>query len=99
VLEEGAFRAARFGVRARLPDAAGRLRPIADLLDDALELAREHAGELDCEDALGRLPAMLASGGGAERQRAAHGIAGMDGLLRELTSSTSRRGAQSALHM
>ncbi len=26
VLEEGAFRAARFGVRARLPDAEGRLR-------------------------------------------------------------------------
>ncbi len=89
VLDEGAFRAARFGIRARLPDAFGRLRSVADLLDEALELARAHAAELGCEEPLGRLPAMLTSGGGAERQRAAYAIAGMDGLLRELTTLTS----------
>ncbi len=33
VLEEGAFRAARFGVQAQLPDADGALRPVSELLD------------------------------------------------------------------
>jgi carboxylate-amine ligase len=89
LLEEGAFRAARFGVRARLPDAEGRLRAVADLLRDALEIAASHAGELGCEEELSGLPALLGHGGGAGRQRAAYEIAGMDGLLRELTSVTA----------
>jgi carboxylate-amine ligase len=89
VLEEGAFRAARFGVGARLPDADGRLCPVAELLDEALTLAGAHAGELGCVKELARLPALLARGGGAGRQRAAYEIAGMDGLLRELTRLTS----------
>ena len=45
VLEEAIFRAARFGVGARLPDAQGRLRSVAELLDDALTIAGGHAGE------------------------------------------------------
>jgi len=89
VLEEGAFRAARFGVSARLPDADGRLRPVRELLDDALVLARAHARELGCEQELGRLTSLLERGGGAGRQRAAYAISGMDGLLRELTALTS----------
>ncbi len=89
VLEEGAFRAARFGVGARLPDPDGRLRPVAELLDDALAVAGAHAGELGCADELAGLPALLARGGGAGRQRAAYAIAGMDGLLRELTALTA----------
>jgi glutamate---cysteine ligase / carboxylate-amine ligase len=88
VLEEGIFRAARFGVSALLPDAAGSLRSVAELLEDALALARRHARELDCEEQLDGLPALLAVGGGAGRQRAAYSIAGMDGLLRELTGLT-----------
>jgi carboxylate-amine ligase len=88
VLEEGAFRAARFGVRARLPDAEGRLRPVAEWLDDALSVAGGHAAELGCVDDLAGLPALLERGGGAGRQRAAYEIAGMDGLLRELTGLT-----------
>jgi glutamate---cysteine ligase / carboxylate-amine ligase len=89
VLEEGAFRAARYGVDARLPDAHGNLRPVADLLGDALELAHGHAEELGCAAELDALPALLARGGGAGRQHAAYEIAGMDGLLRELTRLTS----------
>jgi carboxylate-amine ligase len=89
VLEEGAFRAARFGVSARLPDADGRLRPVHELLDDALALARAHARELDCDRELDQLTSLLARGGGAGRQRAAYAITGMDGLLRELTALTS----------
>jgi carboxylate-amine ligase len=88
VLEEGIFRAARYGVAARLPDAAGRLRPVGELLDEALERARTYAEELGCAEELDGLPALLALGGGAGRQRAAYSIAGMDGLLRELTGLT-----------
>jgi carboxylate-amine ligase len=88
VLEEGSFRAARYGVRANLPDADGRLRPVSELLDAALTVARTYAGELGCEEELAILPAMLARGGGAGRQRAAYEIAGMDGLLRELSRLT-----------
>jgi carboxylate-amine ligase len=90
VLEEGAFRAARFGVEARLPDADGQLRPVAALLNEALELASDHAAELGCVEDLAGLQSLLARGGGAGRQRAAHEIAGMDGLLRKLTELSSQ---------
>jgi glutamate---cysteine ligase / carboxylate-amine ligase len=88
VLEEGMFRAARFGVRAQLPDADGRLGPVAELLDAALGHAGAHADELHCADALDRLPELLRRGGGAGRQRAMHEIGGMGALLRELTELT-----------
>lgn len=88
VLEEGIFRAARFGVEARLPDADGHLHPVAELLEQALELARAPAAEFECERELATLPALLARGGGAGGQRAAHAIAGMDHLLREMTRVT-----------
>lgn len=96
VLEEGAFRAARYGVGARLPDAEGNLRPVSALLEDALALARGHAAELGCADELASLPALLERGGGAGRQRAAFAIAGMDGLLRELTKLTGADAGASA---
>lgn len=94
VLEEGGFRAARFGVDARLPDAEGRLRPVAELLHDALTVAGDHAQELGCVSELAGLPAILTRGGGAGRQRAAYEIAGMEGLLRELTALTAESSAQ-----
>jgi carboxylate-amine ligase len=93
VLEEGVFRAARFGVQARLPDPDGRLRPVARLLEEALALARGHAAELGCAEELERLPGLLARGGGAGHQRSAYAIAGMDNLLRELTRLTDGRAA------
>ena len=89
VLEEGVFRAARFGVRAQLPDAQGRLRPVAELLGDALELVRPHAAELGCRDELDALRPLLARGGGAGQQRASFEIAGMDGLLRDLIGAAT----------
>jgi len=92
VLEEGIFRAARFGVRARLPDANGQLRGVEELLNEALALAFAHAAELACTTELEGLPTLLANGGGAGRQHAAYEIAGMDGLLRELTGLTGLRG-------
>ena len=90
LLEEGAFRAARFGVDAELPDPDGRLRPVTELLGAALEVARPHADELGCADALEGLPELVRRGGGAGRQRAVHEVAGMGALLRELTELTGR---------
>ncbi len=89
LVEEGMFRAARFGVRARLPDANGSLRPVDELLGEALGVARRHAPELGCEAELKLLPGLLKRGGGAGRQRHFHAIANMDALLRELTRLTA----------
>jgi carboxylate-amine ligase len=89
VLEEGGFRAARFGVEARLPDSEGRLRPVGDLLDEALERARGYADELGCAEELDRLPGVVDRGGGAGRQRSVYEIAGMEALLRELARMTA----------
>jgi hypothetical protein len=63
------------------------------MLDDALTLAHGHARELDFAWELEQLPALLERGGGAGRQRAAFEIAGMDGLLRELTKLTGESAA------
>jgi carboxylate-amine ligase len=88
VLEEGMFRAARFGTSAKLPDSHGRLRPMREVLDEALALAGGYAAELGCVDELELLPGLLERGGGAGRQRAAYEIAGMDALLRDQTALT-----------
>jgi carboxylate-amine ligase len=89
LVEEGIFRAARFGTRARLPDADGALRPMDELLDDALRIARRHAAELNCAAELEHLPALVAAHGGAGRQRAVYDVTGMDALLRELVALTA----------
>jgi glutamate---cysteine ligase / carboxylate-amine ligase len=89
LLEEGMFRAARFGTTTRLPHAEGPLRPVHELLAEALSVARRHAGELACTDELELLPRLLEREGGAGRQRRFHGLAGMDALLRELTLLTA----------
>jgi len=88
LLEEGMFRAARFGVRASLPDAEGHLRPVPELLADAQRIAARHAAELGCEGELEELPGLLERAGGAGRQRRMHELAGMDALLRDLAALT-----------
>jgi glutamate---cysteine ligase / carboxylate-amine ligase len=88
VLEEGMFRAARYGVLARLPDAEGRLRPVKELLEQRLELVDTQAQELGCTLELELLRTLMARGGGAGRQRSSFEIAGMDGLLRDITKLT-----------
>jgi carboxylate-amine ligase len=88
ILEEGMFRAARFGTHARLPDSTGRLHPVSELLAAALGAAREHAADLGCEAELGGLADLLARSGGAGRQRAVYEIAGIGAVLRELLRLT-----------
>ena len=89
LLEEGIFRAARFGVEGELPDPDGRLRPVTELLDDAITRASRHAAELGCADELAGLSELLARGGGAGFQRAANAIAGIDAVASQLTELTS----------
>jgi len=88
VLEEGMFRAARFGVHAHLPDADGRLQPVSDLLEAALDRIGGLAGELRCRRELSRVPEIIRVGGGAGRQHDSYGIAGLDAVIRDLTELT-----------
>ena len=88
ILDEGIFRAARFGVAAELPDEQGRLRPVAELLDEVLPAAREHAVELGCAAELDGVSGLVRRGGGAGRQRATYDVAGIDALMRELVALT-----------
>jgi carboxylate-amine ligase len=84
ILDEASFRAAREGVHARLPDHAGRLRPVSELLEMTMQLISPTARQLDCRlqlDALGRL---LDEGGGAGIQRRARGEDGVDAVPRAI---------------
>jgi carboxylate-amine ligase len=90
ILEEGMFRAARYGVNAQLPDADGNLRPFAEVLAETLDRVQPYASELGCEDALALIPTLVAAGGGAGRQRKIYELAGIDSLLRELAGATAQ---------
>jgi carboxylate-amine ligase len=82
LLDEGAFRAARFGTEAELPDADGHLHPVDELLEDILPALSEHAQDLGCADALGEVRGLAERGGGAGQQRRVHSIGGLGALLR-----------------
>ncbi len=84
ILDEASFRAAREGVNATLPDADDQLRPVDELLAQAVELVQPAARELDCETELLTLWGLVADGGGAGVQRAACGDDNIDGVLTEL---------------
>ena len=90
VLEEGMFRAARFGVAAELP---GPRRPPAARGRAARGRARRRARSRGRAAVRGRARRAArrccSRGGGAGRQRAAHEIGGMGALLRELTEVTA----------
>ena len=96
VLEEGIFRAARFGVHGRLPDAHGRSRPVSEILDRTLARVESWAHELGCVEELARLPDLLQRGGGAGIQRDIHQIDGIDSLQRQLTELTAAEATASA---
>ena len=89
LLDEGAFRAARFGVEAELPGADGRRRPVRTILADVLNTVRDHARELDCVDELDATRRLLEDGGGAGHQRRVHAIGGLGALLRDTVARTT----------
>jgi glutamate---cysteine ligase / carboxylate-amine ligase len=89
VIEEGMFRAARFGVHGELPDAHGRRRAVPEILEDALARVEHRARELRCVEELALLPDLLRRGGGAGAQRATYEIAGIDAVVRQLTELTA----------
>jgi carboxylate-amine ligase len=89
LLDEGSYRAARYGVEGSLPDADGNLRPVGSVLAEALALAVPHAQELGCEAELEGLERLLGDGGGAGRQRAVHAQHGMRGLVDWLVGQTA----------
>jgi glutamate---cysteine ligase / carboxylate-amine ligase len=90
LLEEGMFRAARFGVEAQLPGATGELHSFDDLLADALAHVQPYARELRCTRELALIPALVGAGGGAGRQREIYELAGIESLLRTLTETTAQ---------
>jgi glutamate---cysteine ligase / carboxylate-amine ligase len=89
ILDEAAFRAARYGVDAALPDADGRLTAVRDLIEPTLAVASQHARELGCVDEIEAVWRLIEHGGGAGRQRDVHAIGGMGALLRDLTERTT----------
>ena len=89
LLDEGMYRAARYGVDGSLPDAEGTLRPVGAVLTEALALAAPHARELGCEDELEGIHRLVADGGGAGRQRAVHERDAMPGLVDWLVRRTA----------
>jgi carboxylate-amine ligase len=92
ILEEASFRAARAGVGATLPDAEGRLRPVAELLEETVEQVRPSARALGCEQRLDGLFDLIGHGGGAGIQRDAAGDSGdIDAVLAKLLSCAVER--------
>jgi carboxylate-amine ligase len=83
------FRAARDGVSATILDD-GELRPLAEIARSTIERLRPAARDLGDEDALEGIDRILSSGGGAQRQRAAHARGGLPRMLRTLVAETAR---------
>jgi carboxylate-amine ligase len=82
-----AFCAARDGVDATILDR-GRIAPLREVVPETLERVRPRLGELRSDAPLEGIERIVATGGGAARQRAAHGRGGMDELLEHLTRET-----------
>ena len=73
LLDENKWRAQRRGIEAELADfAAGRLKPVIELVHELIELLREDATELGCRAELEGLQAILVEGTSADRQLAVY---------------------------
>ncbi|MBV9917678.1 MAG: YbdK family carboxylate-amine ligase [Solirubrobacterales bacterium] len=92
LVEEAIFRAARFGVRGELPDAGGAVRPVAEVMAEAVARVEPWADELGCQSELAALPDLLERGGGAGAQRAIFEVAGIEAVARELTAASAAAG-------
>jgi len=82
------FCAARDGIDATILDGAGALAPLRQVARATVERVGPRARELGSDAPLDGIDRMLATGGGAGRQRAAHAEGGMDALLAHLARET-----------
>ena len=87
-LVEGSYRAGRDGLAATVWDG-GRMRPVREAAEAALEGARPHARELGTDGALEEIERILRDGNGADRMRAAHAAGGMAAVLERLVTETA----------
>ena len=80
LIGENRWRAQRFGTREGLIDFGQRtIVPIADLIDELIELVWEDAEALGCTPEVARARDMVAGGSSADRQRAAFKAASQTG--------------------
>lgn len=90
------FRAARDGLDATILDS-GALAPVRQVARATVERVRSQVRELGSDAPLDGIERILATGGGAGRQRAAHERGGMrealDQLVRETSDETARKPA------
>lgn len=76
LIAENRWRAQRYGCEGSLIDlGAGRLAPLADLVEELIDLVAEDAAELGCSAELAHLRRIAAEGTSARRQRATHAAA------------------------
>ena len=69
LINENRWRAQRWGVEAELADfGAGRLKPMAALVEELIELVREDAAALGCLAEVERCREIVAQGTSADRQ-------------------------------
>ena len=92
LIEENKWRAQRWGVEAELADfAAGRLKPMRELVDELIELLREDAAELGCLAELER--ARDDRRRRHQRRPAARRLPGRPGAGSRAAGGAARRGA------
>jgi carboxylate-amine ligase len=73
IIEENLWRAQRYGVKGTLVDfGKGELVPLADLIEELLELVAQDAIELDVRDELRHARTIIAEGTSADRQLATY---------------------------
>jgi carboxylate-amine ligase len=89
-LAESSFQATRHGLDAKLLNRRGEPVPARELGRECLEAAATVAGELECEQELDGIRAILEEGSGADLQRGVHSAGGMGRLLDYLVAETSR---------
>jgi carboxylate-amine ligase len=88
LIDENRWRAKRYGIDEGLLDfGKGELIPFADLLEELLDLVRQDAAELGCEDEVRNCREILRRGTSAHRQQATYNDALANGRsIREALS-------------
>jgi carboxylate-amine ligase len=86
---ESSFRAGRDGLRATVR-WDGAMRPLVELAEEAIGLARGALRERGADGALEEVERILREGNGADRMRAAHAEGGLRAVLERLVEETAQ---------